>query len=69
MWEALISLPWQPSYSYRYVLVEGSGEDGEPCVDKQEMCDHVLALPEGLKQDDVVEVGHTYIFLSTTPLQ
>lgn len=66
VWEALITLPWQPQCSYRYVLVQGNNEEGEPIEDKREMCDHHLVLPEGLKHDDIVEVGtstcsHTHL--------
>jgi hypothetical protein len=32
VWEALVPLPWQPKYSYKYVLVNGTDENGEPIV-------------------------------------
>lgn len=35
VWEALVTLPWQPQVSYKYVLVNGEGEDGEPKVRKK----------------------------------
>ena len=128
MWEALVALPWQPKLQYKYVLLSGTAEDGEPMVgagilvclsvcvcllvcvwllscfapvpvcwmepsnvharpmpalgsgrahsphahalapchphsqvDKSETCEHVLALPEGLKPGDVVEVLDTWV--------
>lgn len=56
VWETLITLPWQPEYSYRYVLVDGTDESGDPKIDKTEMCNHTLVLPPGLRHDDIVEV-------------
>ncbi|KAJ9519153.1 hypothetical protein QJQ45_007717 [Haematococcus lacustris] len=61
VWEVLVSLPWQPRYTYKYVLINGTGEDGEPKVDKSETCEHSLVMPEGLKNGDVIEVLDTWI--------
>ncbi len=69
VWEALVSLPWQPQYTYRYALVHGQDEEGEPVEDKREMCDHVLVLPDGLKHDDIIEVCFATLWRSTAGLR
>eukprot|EP00879_Flechtneria_rotunda_P016824 GHRR01017609.1.p1 GENE.GHRR01017609.1~~GHRR01017609.1.p1 ORF type:complete len:841 (+),score=284.87 GHRR01017609.1:629-3151(+) len=58
VWEALVCLPWQHYYKYRYAVV--SYEDGQQVIEKEELLEHTLLLHEGLSHGDVVEVMDTW---------
>ncbi|GAX79494.1 hypothetical protein CEUSTIGMA_g6935.t1 [Chlamydomonas eustigma] len=59
IWEALISLPWQPSYKYKYAVVQHS--EGLMKVDKLDQQERIVTLPEGLNSGDVVEVMDVWV--------
>uniref|UniRef100_A0A7S3QVA9 4-alpha-glucanotransferase n=2 Tax=Dunaliella tertiolecta TaxID=3047 RepID=A0A7S3QVA9_DUNTE len=60
VWEALLSLPWQAQFSYKYVVVEDGDDDGKK-MEKWELDEHVISLPSTLKNGDVVEVLDTWV--------
>eukprot|EP00775_Hariotina_reticulata_P007782 gene7782-7980_t len=58
VWDALVSLPWQPCYKYKYAIVRQ--EDGQQVVESEELLEHTLLLQQGLGHGDVVEVLDTW---------
>jgi len=59
VWEALVCLPWQRQYTYKYAVVRQSGQEMK--VDKWEAEERTLLLPEGLNSGDIVEVMDTWV--------
>ncbi|GBF89315.1 4-alpha-glucanotransferase [Raphidocelis subcapitata] len=60
VWEALVSLPWQPEYKYRYAVVHRD-EDGNVVTEKEETITRRVVLPEQLENGDVVDLSDSWV--------
>lgn len=62
VWEALVTLPWQAQYTYKYAVVreeevnKGRGGGKKTIVDKWDTQERTLVMHEGLINGDVIEV-------------
>ncbi|GFR48695.1 hypothetical protein Agub_g10651, partial [Astrephomene gubernaculifera] len=70
VWEATISLPWKPSYTYKYALARQKDDDTAPgpsvhgnwLIEKEDAAgERTVWLPEGLQGGELVEVSDTWI--------
>ncbi|KAI8466522.1 MAG: cytosolic 4-alpha-glucanotransferase [Monoraphidium minutum] len=60
IWEALVSLPWQPEYKYRYAVVT-HGDDGRPVVEREETVTRRVVLPPQMENGDVIDLSDTWV--------